>query len=106
MEKVRSLIEKLGIDAMNTKDRHGKTPLLLLCKNYYFMVNPEESVKIFKLLIDKGADVNLADWNGKTPLLELCCHCRYDNGTDVIQLLMDTKGIPKDDPVGFKGTLN
>ena len=52
---------------VDLKNKKGSTPLLLACLNEE-VTNKSEMTKLFKLLVDFGADVNANDNNGSTPL--------------------------------------
>lgn len=59
-ESSTSPIKATGIDA---QDKYGKTPLMLACAS--------NTVALVELLVDAGANVNLADYCGDTPIAVL-----------------------------------
>lgn len=85
--KVKELIE--NCEDVNL-DNNGRTVLIFLCgihtESKEFMIAYEnEILKVIKLLIDKGANVNIEDRNGKTALFWAC-----QNGyLDIVNLLID-----------------
>merc|ERR1712072_273858 len=59
----------------------GRTPLWIACQN--------GRVDAARLLLDKGADVNLATEKGTTPLHGVCDHwCCEDSHIEVVRLLL------------------
>jgi len=63
---------------INETDLFGMSPIMYLCRSPYYQ-------DMIKLLIDNGADINLADKNGHTALL-IACH---GNNHKILQLLID-----------------
>ncbi len=76
LEKVKNLIDKLGVDVVTNKS--GWAPLHWACRN--------EKFKIVKFLIEQGADVNVkATEDGWTPLF----WSYRNNSLDVTKLLLE-----------------
>ena len=69
-------------------DNDGTTPLMFLSQAYdeFYLHNYDNYINIFKLLFDKGVDVNAKDNNGDTALHYACKgFCRY---IEIIELLI------------------
>ena len=103
--EVVELLLKKGAKVSETNNRGGWTPLLLAAgRDYDFFcgvfLSPlevkkremkieavdKEQVKIVKLLLDKGADVNAKNWDNRTPLV-LAAKKGY---TQVVKLLLNS----------------
>lgn len=77
-DEINDLI-KAGIN-INLQNKYGTTPL----SNAVFFDN----AKIVELLINNGADVNLAKTNGMTPLMVAC---KDNKATSIVDLLIKAK---------------
>ena len=51
---------------------------------------PEENIKITKLLLENGADVNTANFSGKTPLMHAVC----EKNEELVRMLMEKGANP------------
>lgn len=87
-EKVRSILDSRTY-GLNSRNSDGKTPLFIAC-SYGFQNEFHNHFGIAQLLIERGADVNLANNLGQTPLYMAACWGRWnivalliENGADL-----------------------
>lgn len=88
VEIVKLLIDN-GAD-VNAKDKKGFTPLFIICsQSEYGSLNSEQTVRVAKLLIEKGAAINFnrvdTDMNEGTPLTNACKNAKID----LVKLLIE-----------------
>lgn len=80
INKVKMLLEKGYINKNNidSRDEYGNTALMIVCQE------PYDHLKIIKLLLKYGANINAQNHDGETPLMHAC-----PLQMDTIQLLID-----------------
>lgn len=104
IEIIKLLLDH-GAD-VNAKDKKGFTALLIICsQTEYGSLNSDQTVKVAKLLIEKGAAINFNrveyDMNEGTPLTNACKNAK----TDLIKLLIEkganvnAKGYDDENPL-------
>jgi len=76
---------------INLKNGKGKSALEILINKenitiLHYTCKNEHNLKFIKLLIEKGADVNVKDKDGKTPLFYAC---KNKNGFEIAKLLIE-----------------
>ncbi len=91
-DHVQTLLEKYDFD-LDTRDANGRTPLHRACLNSVYE-------NVVAVLIDSGADVNIADNDGVTPLMTAVSHSSVkavrallDAGADVSVVNADEKQV-------------
>ncbi|XP_052768753.1 ankyrin repeat, SAM and basic leucine zipper domain-containing protein 1-like isoform X2 [Mya arenaria] len=85
---VRFILEASSVDIVNSRDLHGKTPLMACC------YTKEEGARdnTVRLLLRHGADVNLTDDCGRT-VLSYVCERRCN---DILRILIKEHNIDPD----------
>lgn len=73
---------KMGKDEINKKNIAGATALNLACR--------KGNTEIIKILVEKGADVNIADNENWTPLMR----CALSDNEDAVKILLKNKANP------------
>ena len=63
------------------RDRYPK-----FLKETLYIESIENNIKIAKILINSGADINIANANGKTPLFQMTENFTYRNSVDNVEL--------------------
>lgn len=81
--KVRELIN-CGAD-VNARNNYETTPLLMAAEGD-FMLDKLNNIEIIKLLLDKGADVNMSD---KAGYVALNHYTRINGSKEIIEILLD-----------------
>jgi ankyrin repeat protein len=95
VDKTNIQIVKLLLGYMNNNDlnfkykKNGNTILMYTIDSIPTHRSPKDvdRLKIIKLLIDNGADVNIKDDNGNTSLIDACQHI-YNQNPELIKLLI------------------
>ncbi len=82
IDKVQLLI-KNGVNVNTRDENHGMTPLLIVC--YSLPISYSLSIKIARLLLDNGAEVNQTNKDGTTPLYITC----QKGHVDMARLLLE-----------------
>jgi ankyrin repeat protein len=82
--KICKILIDNGCDVSGTTTRRLLTPLILCCYRA-----DEEALKVAKLLIERGADLDEKENFGNTALHLACCFGR----DDMVQLLIDSKAV-------------
>ena len=84
---MKILISKIDVNKLYDKDEDVyTTPLILASK--------DALIDIVKMLLEHGANVNLADFDGDTALLCACQHTKYDGSqfaerkTEIVKILL------------------
>lgn len=77
IEAIKMWFEKCPADVNATTSVLRKTPLHVLMDEITNYEDEEKSIKIMKVLIDAGADLEMIDYCGKTPLMCLLDMCAF-----------------------------
>ncbi len=87
LEQVKNLIGKVNINEI--RDAFGNPPLIIVSQYFETLTgNPEEYFKIFELLLQNKADVNVKNKSNETALSRLFHRTLYDRDLRAVNVLL------------------